>query len=215
VILTSDNGCSPAAKVQELEAKGHFPSHDRRGYKADIWDGGHRIPFICRWPLRVKAGTSSDQVTCLTDLLATCAHILGVTLPAHAGEDSVSILPALNGTATSPLREAIVHHSITGRFAIRQGRWKLELCPGSGGWSKPLDATAHENGLPGVQLYDLAADVGERRNLQAEQPDVVQDLTRLLTRYLAEGRSTPGPRQTNDVEVNLRAAQKAMKDVHE
>ena len=129
VIFTSDNGCSPAAGVTKLEEQGPFPSELRRGYKADIWDGGHRIPFIARWPGKIKPGTRSDQLICLTDLMATCAEILGAKLPDNAGEDSVSILPALLGTATEPLHEAVVHHSINGTFAIRQGHWKLELCP--------------------------------------------------------------------------------------
>jgi arylsulfatase A-like enzyme len=202
VVLTSDNGCSPAAKIDDLEAKGHFASADRRGYKADIWDGGHRIPFICRWPARVKAGSVSDQLTCLTDLMATCADLTGAQMPAGAGEDSVSMLPALIGTATAPLREAVVHHSIDGRFAIRQSRWKLELCPGSGGWAKPRDDAARTQGLPEVQLYDMATDAGEQRNQQAEQPEVVKTLTTLLERYVAEGRSTPGPAQRNDVAVD-------------
>ena len=132
VVLTSDNGCSPAAGFDELVAKGHNPSYHFRGYKADIYDGGHRLPFIVRWPAKVKAGSTSDQLICHTDLLATCAEIVGAKLPANAAEDSVSILPALLGTATEPLHEAVVHHSASGAFAIRQGRWKLALCPGSG-----------------------------------------------------------------------------------
>ena len=141
VIFTSDNGCSPEAKFDELLAKGHNPSDRFRGTKADIFDGGHRIPFIVRWPARVKAGQTSDQLICLTDLFATCAEILGEKLPGTAAEDSVSILPALLGEDTAPLREAIVHHSINGSFAIRQGNWKLELCADSGGWSAPRPGT--------------------------------------------------------------------------
>ena len=128
VIFTSDNGCSPEAKFPALLAKGHDPSAGYRGTKADIFEGGHRIPFIVRWPGKVKPGTISDQVVCLNDLFATCADILGARVPDTAAEDSVSLLPALLGTATGPLREAIVHHSINGSFAIRQGPWKLSLC---------------------------------------------------------------------------------------
>ena len=134
-IMTSDNGCSPQADFPALAAKGHHPSYVFRGYKADIFEGGHRIPFLARWPGHIRPGTWCDQTICLTDLLATCADILGAKLPANAGEDSVSILPALEGKATAPLREATVHHSANGSFSIRQGKWKLELCPGSGGWS--------------------------------------------------------------------------------
>jgi arylsulfatase A-like enzyme len=120
VIFTADNGCSPAADTSGLEKQGHFASAGFRGYKADIWEGGHRVPFIVRWPGRIQAGTQSDQLICLTDLLATCAELLGTPLPATAGEDSVSILPALLGIARAPLREAVVHHSIEGVFSIRQ-----------------------------------------------------------------------------------------------
>jgi arylsulfatase A-like enzyme len=204
VIFTSDNGCSPAADTKGLERQGHFPSAGFRGYKADIWEGGHRVPFICRWPAKVKPGSASAQAICLTDLMATCAELLGEALPPDAGEDSVSFLPALLGADKGPLREAVVHHSISGAFALRQGPWKLELCPGSGGWSEPRDPAALSQGLPPAQLYNLASEAAEQRNLAAEEPAVVERLTRLLERYVAEGRSTPGPAQTNDVQVSLR-----------
>lgn len=203
VIFTSDNGCSPAAKTDELERQGHFASAQFRGYKADIWDGGHRVPFIVRWPGKVQAGSQSAQVICHTDLMATCAEILGAKLPDTAAEDSVSIFPALLGADKAPLREAIVHHSIHGMFAIRQGSWKLELCPGSGGWGKPGDADAKQQGLPDVQLYDLQADIAELKNVQSENPAVVTRLSKLLVRYVSDGRSTPGEKQSNDVEVRL------------
>ena len=203
VIFTSDNGCSPAAGTAELERKGHFASENRRGYKADIFDGGHRIPFIARWPGKIKAGTSSDQLTCLTDLMATCADILGAKLPDNAGEDSVSILPALLGTATRPLREAVVHHSINGSFAVRQGRWKLEFCPDSGGWSVPVPGSPAACNLPPLQLYDMAEDLGERGNVYRAHPDIVARLAKIMRTYIAAGRSTPGAPQTNDAPVNL------------
>jgi arylsulfatase A-like enzyme len=203
VILTSDNGCSPNADYPELLGHGHNPSHVFRGHKADIYDGGHRVPFLVRWPGRVKAGGSSDQLLCLTDLFATCADILGRKLPASAAEDSVSFLPALLGKDTGPLREAVVHHSINGSFAIRQGNWKLELCPGSGGWSAPKPGVNDTSKLPLVQLYDLAADIGEQTNVQDKNPDVVARLTRLLEQYVEDGRSTPGAKQQNAVGVDI------------
>ncbi len=209
VIFTSDNGCSPAAGTAKLEKQGHSPSAEYRGYKADIWDGGHRVPFFVRWPGYVKPASRSNQLICHTDLMATCAQMLGVRLPENAAEDSVSILPALLGKDTAPLREAVVHHSISGRFAIRQGHWKLALCPGSGGWGRPGDAQAAKEGLPAVQLYDLSTDVGETTNLQSANPEVVTRLTKLLERYIADGRSTPGPKQANDVKVNFAKAPKA------
>ena len=204
VIATSDNGCSPAAKIPELTKHGHFPSAEFRGYKADIWDGGHRVPFLVRWPAKVKPGSRSAQTICHVDLMATCAELLGAKLPDNAGEDSVSILPALLGADTAPLHEAVVHHSISGRFAIRQGNWKLELCPGSGGWGTPGDATAAKQHLPDVQLYDLGTDIAEAKNVQAEHPEIVARLTKLLEKLLAEGRSTPGAKQPNDVPVMLK-----------
>jgi arylsulfatase A-like enzyme len=204
VIITSDNGCSPQAKFEELLPKGHNPSHVFRGHKADIFEGGHHIPFLVRWPGKVQPGARSDQLLCLTDLLATCADIVGAKLPDDAGEDSVSFLPALTGNANEPLREAVVHHSIDGSFAIRQGKWKLALCPGSGGWSAPRPGRDDVTGLPAVQLYDLSADVGEQRNVQAEHPEIVARLTALLEKYIADGRSTPGAAQKNAVAVELR-----------
>ena len=203
VIFTSDNGCSPEAKFAELRAKGHNPSYQFRGMKADIFDGGHHIPFIVRWPARVKAGQTTDQLICLTDLFATCAEILGEKLPDTAAEDSVSILPALEGRADQPLREAVVHHSINGSFAIRQGKWKLELCADSGGWSAPGPGSKAAQSLPPVQLYDLSADIGETKNVQAEHPEVVGRLRALLEKYAANGRSTPGAPQPNTGAVTI------------
>ncbi len=203
VIFTADNGCSPQADTPGLEAQGHFASADLRGYKADIWEGGHRVPFLVRWPGRIAAGTSSAQVICHTDLLATCAELLAAPLPAAAGEDSESFLPALRGLARTPRREAVVHHSIEGKFSIRQGPWKLILAPGSGGWGKPGDPAARAAGLPEIQLYDLERDRAESRNLAADHPAEVARLTALLERYVADGRSTPGPRQTNDAPIDL------------
>jgi arylsulfatase A-like enzyme len=209
VIVTSDNGCSPAAGIPALLEKGHNPNHVFRGHKADIFDGGHRIPFIARWPARVKAGGKSDQLLCLTDLMATAADIVGAKLPANAAEDSVSFLPALLGTDKAPLREAVVHHSINGSFAVRQANWKLELCRDSGGWSEPRPGTPKAAGLPSVQLFDLGQDIGEQNNLQDKHPDVVGRLTKLLEKYVADGRSTPGAPQQNAVPVQIVKTPKA------
>jgi arylsulfatase A len=203
VIFTSDNGCSPAAGTEALERQGHFASADRRGYKADIFDGGHRIPLLVRWPGHVKPGTTSDQLVCLTDLMATCAEIVGEKLSDNAGEDSVSLLGILRGTAAAPVREAVVHHSINGSFAIRRGTWKLVLCPDSGGWSTPKPGSKGAKELPPVQLFNMAEDAGEQRNVADRHPDVVKDLQALLEKYVKEGRSTPGAPQRNDVSVRL------------
>jgi len=204
VIFTSDNGCSPQADFPALHEKSHDPSGGFRGHKADIWDGGHRVPFIVRWPGKVQPGTTSDQLVSLVDFTATCADILGVPLPDNAAEDSVSLLPVLLDKADGPVREALVHHSISGKFSLRQGRWKLELCPGSGGWSAPRDPEAVKKGLPPIQLYDMSEDPAEQRNVQAEHPEVVKKLTALLERYVAQGRSTPGAPQENTGTVDIR-----------
>ena len=149
-------------------------------------------------------GIFAEVSVCLTDLMATCAEIVGAKLPDNAGEDSVSILPALLGTDKAPLHEAVVHHSINGSFAIRQGKWKLELCAGSGGWSDPKPGSKEEKGLPDTQLYDLAAEIGETKNLQAEHPEEVARLTKLLEEIVANGRSTPGAKQGNDAAIQIR-----------
>ena len=204
VIFTSDNGCSPQADFPALLEKGHNPSHTFRGHKADIFDGGHHIPFLVRWPARVQTGTLSQQLLCLTDFMATAADILGAKLPATAAEDSVSFLPALLGKEQHfPLREAVVHHSINGSFAIRQDKWKLELCPDSGGWSAPRPGTPAATELPPVQLYDLQADIGETTNVQSSHPEIVTRLTKLLEKYVADGRSTPGAPQQNTAPVQI------------
>jgi arylsulfatase A-like enzyme len=209
IVFTSDNGCAPYIGVKELEAKGHYPSAQFRGYKSDIWDGGHRIPFIARWPARVKADSKSSQIICLTDLMATCADLMGEKLPDTAGEDSVSILPALLGQDKAPLREAVIHHSIQGLFAIRQGNWKLELCGGSGGWESPKEPEAAKKGLPAIQLYNMTDDIGEMRNVESANPMVVARLTKLLEKYVADGRSTAGAPQHNDVKVEIFKSAKA------
>ena len=133
-----------------------------------------------------------------------CAEIVGAKLPANAGEDSVSILPVLLGTATKPLHEAVVHHSASGAFAIRQGRWKLAFCPGSAGWSFPRPGKDDTSKLPSVQLFDMVADVSETKNVEAEHADIVEQLTKRLQKYVDDGRSTPGAKQENDVPVDIR-----------
>jgi len=201
VIFTSDNGCSPQAGTAKLEADGHFASASYRGYKSDIWEGGHRVPFFVRWPGRVQPGAHCDRLVCLTDLLATCAEILNLPLPATAGEDSVSFLPALIGGADVPPRQAVVHHSIQGRFSLREGPWKLNFCAGSGGWGAPSDAAAASQGLPTWQLYNLATDPAETVNLHDAKSEEIIRLSAILAQTIAQGRSTPGPPCPNDVPV--------------
>jgi arylsulfatase A len=193
VLFTSDNGCAPYIGVPAMEAKGHFPSGPLRGYKSDAWDGGHREPFIVRWPGTVKPGTVCGQLVHQADLLATCAGILDVKLPANNGEDSVSFLPLLRGE-DKPIREHAVSQSSGGVLALRSGSWKLVFGKGSGGWSKGTVQT------PG-QLYNLADDIGEKNNLYAKYPERVAEMTALMEKIIREGRSTPGPQKGNDVPV--------------
>ncbi|MBA4068062.1 MAG: hypothetical protein C0501_31035 [Isosphaera sp.] len=191
VVFTSDNGCAPYIGAKDLEARGHFPSGPLRGYKADAWEGGHRVPFIVRWPGTVKPGSTCSQAIGSVDILATLAEVFSAKLPATAGEDSVSLMPLLRGE-DKPIHEAVVHHSSTGVFAIRSGKWKLILGPGSGA----TDGTK-------PHLYDLTADIGEKTDLAAKHPEEVKRLTELMEKFVADGRSTPGEKQKNDVAVQI------------
>ena len=208
LVFTTDNGCSPQAKFPELEAKGHYPSYIYRGHKADLFDGGHRIPCLVQWPERVKPHTV-DQTVCLTDFMATFAALTGQKLADNEGEDSYDLTPLLlKKNYKKTIREATVHHSIDGSFTIRQGNWKLLLAPGSGGWSAPRPGA--DQGLPAVQLYDMKADPGEKVNVYAEHPEIVTQLTELMRKYIREGRSTPGKPQQNEGGKNWKEIQKIM-----
>jgi len=202
IIFTSDNGCSPQANYTELAKYGHNPSYHFRGHKADIYEGGHRVPFVARWPGFIKAGTENEQVICLTDLLATVAEITGAEVAPSAGVDSYSLLPALLGESDQAVRDATIHHSVNGSFAIRKGPWKLILCPGSGGWSDPKPDAPEIGSLPPYQLYNLEKDPGESTNLIEEHPEVAEELSGLLKAYIEKGRSTPGPDQENIASEN-------------
>ncbi len=187
VIFTSDNGAHWLS--EDIEKHRHRANGPWRGQKGDIWEGGHRVPFIVRWPGHVKAGATSDALACLTDVFATVAEIFGGDLPRDAGEDSQSFLPVLLGKSP-PSREAIVHHSGNGGFAVRDGPWKLCLTLGSRGFSDPKDPKP-EPGGPKGQLYHLGDDPGETRNLYLKQPAEVARLEALLEKYRSDGRSRP------------------------
>ena len=208
VICSSDNGTSaPTSKKAQLEKKGHYPSGDLRGSKADIWDGGHRVPFIAHWPKYIKPGNRCAELVCLTDVMATAADIAGFKLPGNAAVDSISFLPLLKG-AKEHGRKDVIHHSFPGHFAIRQGKYKLIMCPGSGGWTKPkttggLWNKLEEQGEPTVQLYDMGKDIGEQKNLAAGMPEKVKAMTVLLKKQVKDGRTTEGPRQKNDTKVDI------------
>lgn len=201
VVLASDNGAHWLPT--DIEKWGHRSNGPWRGQKADIWEAGHRVPFLVRWPGVVAPGSTSDTTICLTDVIATVAEIVGREVAGDMAEDSFSFLPALtgrpatgpaDGAATGhgagPARESIVHHSSEGMFAIREGSWKLALGLGSGGFSEPRRLEP-EPGGPRGQLYDLAADPGETRDLWLERPEVVERLEAKLARIRSEGRSRP------------------------
>ena len=198
IIFTSDNGCSKAANIPELAKQGHKVSANLRGSKADLWDGGHRIPFIVKWPGRVKAGSQSDQLICLTDLFSTVSEIIGVKVPAGSSEDSVSFLPALSGEKIKSTRKGIIHHSISGHFAYRMGKWKLLLAKASGGWSSPKENQV-KAGAPDAQLYNMELDIGEQKNLYDKEHKIASEMLSYLERDVRHGRSTDGPKSKNDI----------------
>ena len=195
IIFTSDNGHCAYTGLEPFEKAGHRVSGPYRGYKMDAWDGGHHLPFIARWPGVVKPGSQCAQITSHNDLMATCAEITGATIPPTAAVDSFSLLALLKGE-NHPIREAVVTHSSRGMFAIQRGEWKLIVGQGAGS-GRPGD-TGPEPG----QLYNTTTDIGELKNLYAQHPEIVAELTALLKRYVEDGRSTPGPKQHNDVPVN-------------
>jgi arylsulfatase A-like enzyme len=194
VIFTSDNGCAPYIGAKELEQKGHYPSGPLRGYKSDAWEGGHRVPFMVRWPGTVKPGSLCHQLVEQADIFRTIADVLGTKLPDNAGEDSFSMLPLLRGEE-KPIRQNAASASSGGLPAVRSGNWKYIPGPGSGGWGKGGDESQP------VQLYNLADDLGETKNLAAAMPDKVTEMQALLEKLITNGRSTPGAAQKNDVEV--------------
>ena len=199
VIFTCDNGTSPKADFPRLDNAGVHLNVNWRGWKADAYEGGHRVPFTVRWPGQIRPGSRSDETIALTDIMATCAGILGTELPANAAEDSVNLLPELRGEKRGkPLHDIVIHHSGSGHFAIRKAQWKLLLCRGSGGWSPPREAEAAKNKLPMLQLYDLASDPRETENLQAKLPGKVAELANDLAKAFRDGRTTPGPQQMNE-----------------
>jgi arylsulfatase A len=198
IVFTSDNGCAPWADFKTLLAKGHNPSYFFRGTKADLFEGGHHIPLLFKWPAGVKRHHIVNQTVCLNDVMATLGEVTGFKLKDDEGEDSYSLLPSiLEPEYKKTIREATIHHSVNGNFAIRKGDWKLLLSPGSGGWSSPKPGK-EEEGLPPVQLYNMKNDPGETINLQNKYPDTVKELTTLLVKYIEDGRSTPGLPQKND-----------------
>lgn len=194
VVFTSDNG-SPQRDGQNMggaigsvQKYGHDPSRPLRGTKADIWDGGHRVPFVVAWPKKIKAGTESDALVCLTDLMTTFQSVTEVPSVETLGEDSFDISGILTGQADAKGRDIIVHHSIKGMFAIRKGPWKLILGKDSGGWSGPKNLNGETIETHG-QLYHMTDDIAEQHNLYDEHPELVAELTAQLKKYQEQGYS--------------------------
>jgi arylsulfatase A-like enzyme len=185
VFFTSDNG--PTWYPEDVKRFGHSAAGPWRGMKGDAWEGGHREPFIARWPGKIKPGTESKETICFTDFLATFAALTESKLSNDAGEDSFDILPALlSETRDKPIRDATISVSSKGLLAIRQGDWKLINGAGSGGFTK----FRGEKGEVG-QLYNLADDPGEKQNLWQKQPETVKRLSALLEKFQEDGRSRP------------------------
>lgn len=197
VFQSSDNGPETgyAARLQQYQ---HDSSGELKGGKRDIYEGGHRVPFVMRWPAVIAAGRTCNEPVGQVDLLATCADIVGATLPANAGEDSYSLLPALRGDYfPRPLRGPLIHHSASGYFAIREGQWKLNLFRGSGGSLAPR-LIQPGPGDPPFELYDMQTDWRESTNVYDQHPAVIERLKAAATRIVRGGRSTPGAVQKND-----------------
>ena len=174
VLVSADNGAA---------GRTYLPLRDNKG---SIYEGGHREPFLARWPGRIKPGTTSDQIISITDIFATCASLLGKALPENAGEDSVSFLKCLYGQQKGPFREASVQQSGKKALAIRKGKWKLIV-----------------HGDNKRELFDLNADIGEKYNLIETNPEVATELALLLQSYLDKGRSTPGKAQPLEYKISL------------
>jgi arylsulfatase A len=187
VLFSSDNGCASYIGVPSLEAQGHFPSGPLREYKTSVYEGGHRVPFVVKWPGVVKAGSVCKQLVHQADTIATLAEILDVKLPENAGEDSFSMMPLLRGEER-PIRTHSINTACAGTPSLREGAWKLVFA---------VDAAKKTR----VQLYNLDEDIAERNNLADEQPDRVRSMKDTMEKLISNGRSTDGPPQKNDVTV--------------
>ncbi|HYV37020.1 MAG TPA: arylsulfatase [Gemmataceae bacterium] len=192
IIFASDNGAEWLP--EEIKLFKHKANMDWRGMKGDIWEGGHRVPFIARWPGKIKAGATSDETLCLVDVLATTAAVVGAKLPNDAAEDSFNFLPILLGEKPAqPIRDFMIYHSFDGSYGIRQGPWMLTPILGSGGFTQPAQVPPVAGGPQG-QLYNLKDDPRQTKNLWLAQSDQVRRLTALLEKAIKDGRTRPGPK---------------------
>ncbi len=197
IIFTSDNG--PENRTPDDEGvyrrahdRKHYSMGPLRGMKRDVWEGGHRVPFVASWPAAVPQGVECHQLVVLGDLMATCADLLDLTLASDAGEDSVSMLPLLRGEVDKPTRTYAIQHSMQGKFAVRKGNWVFIDTPGGGDNPEPAwfrtERGYRSHDYPG-ELFNLADDISERANPYAEQPDLVRELSAVLTEVKIAGAS--------------------------
>ena len=169
-------------------AHGHRCNSPLRGYKGSLWEGGHREPFIVRWPGHVKAGTTSDELIGLVDMMATFAAVAGIPMPKDGGPDSFNVLPTLLG-GESPRKHLVVQSNGIDRQAIRVGAWKY--IPGQPGLHAPVVRGGNYSTSLELQLYDLTKDLAEENNLAEERPGKVKEFRSLLDKIKADGRSAP------------------------
>lgn len=199
VIFCSDNGCSPVAHIPDLQSKGHYPSYIYRGHKADLFEGGHRLPCFISWPGKISPHTV-DQIICFTDFYRTLGALTGYYLKDDEGEDSYDLTPLLFNKKGTVIRTSIVSQSIEGDIAIRNKNWKLLLTPTSGGWSFPdpdIDTSKLKTFSP-IQLYNLDKDPEEKINVYQKHSRKINQLKNDLERIILKGRSTPGKEQKNE-----------------
>ncbi len=194
VIFSADNGAE-VNTYGHIEDFDHWSSNGRRGAKRDLYEGGHCVPFIARWPGQIPAGTQSDEVICLTDIMATTASIVGFDMPKDAANDSYNILPTLKGESLDrPIREATVHHSARGNFAIRQGDWVYIDSP-KGADNAESDFVLRTLGVVADdepnELYNLKDDPNQSTNLVTRYPEKAAALKALLESYKSRPSSLP------------------------
>lgn len=177
LIFTSDNGGHWSE--EDILTYAHQSNYGARGQKGDIWDGGHHVPFIVRWPVVIRRPDTCNQTMGLIDIMATLAEMLGQEIPEPFAEDSYSFFPVLKGDAGTSPRDQIIYLSGSGRLAIKEGDWKFIDCLGSGGFTAPVMLEPVEGG-PRGQLYNLSKDPLEQYNLYLREPDIVGHLSRML-----------------------------------
>ncbi|WP_111709593.1 sulfatase-like hydrolase/transferase [Lutibacter citreus] len=186
IIVTSDNGSH--WKPEDKKKYAHRANYIYRGQKADIYEGGHRVPYIAKWKGVIPAGLESNQTMCTTDLFATLAGVINKPMVKKGAEDSFNLWSAYTSTENLAKRGAIVHHSFNGMFSIRKGEWKYTPDLGSGGFTKPKSIMPKEGEAPGT-LYNIVKDPTEKNNMYSEHPEVVKELNQILEQYKKQGYS--------------------------